>query len=447
MAGAPEYEHIEYKQSLNQWREVVASIAAFATAQGGSVLIGIAQDGRQMGVQLGRNTLEELANTVKMNTAPPQYPSISVDGNEQSAIITLRIDESPVKPVWAFNIPYKRVGRTNQKLSPEETKRLMDATAGRTWDTMQCPGLRMDDLDRLAVERFLQAAGQNPRTTTRNVLENLGLITPKGLCNGAALLFAKEPQRFVPEAQVKCARFVGTKSVHFLDEQTLEGNLLTQPDAAIAFVTRNTQQSIHITGRAEREVVPEYPEEAVREAIVNAICHRDYSATGTVQIRIYDDRLEVWNPGMLPSDLTVEELYKDHPSRPRHPRLARALHRARIIEQWGTGTVRILEACLERGMHRPEFRSEMGVFIVRFRKSLTEVRSQKFNERQEAAIAFAREKGRITRGQYSELFNVSIRQAVNDLNVLVGAGVFLRRGQSRATHYTLATSYRAEDME
>src|SRR6266571_4308259 len=104
-------------------------------------------------------------------------------------------------------------------------------------------------------------------------LRNLGLLTSEGYCNGAALLFARNPQQFVPGAQVKCARFRGTTSVEFLDEQTLDGNVLTQIGEALAFVARTTVQGIRITGRPERETVPEYPSGAVREAIINAVCH------------------------------------------------------------------------------------------------------------------------------------------------------------------------------
>lgn len=441
MPGNPESENIECKQSLGELRAIIETVAAFASAQGGTIRIGEAPDGNRVGVQVGHNTLENLANDLKRNTDPAQFPSITAEGSEQSAVIVVRVDESPVKPVWAYNTPFKRVGRTNQRLSREEAQRLADATAGRTWDTLPCPGFRMEDIDRNSVKTFLQATGQDVRTSTESVLQNLGLITSAGICYGAALLFAKNPQRFVPEAQAKCARFLGTTSVNFLDEQTLEGNLLTQPDAAISFVMRNIQQRIHITGRAERQVVPEYPEEAIREAVVNAICHRDYRAVGTVQVRIYEDRLEVWNPGMLPPDLTVDKLYQEHPSRPRHPNVARALHRAHIMEHWGTGTLRIVEACRARGLPRPEFRSEMGQFMVCFRNAPVEGRSdrKKFEARQIRALAYVREHGRITRGEYSALLGVSIRQAINDLNILVEQGLLLRVGKTRATHYILAT--------
>src|SRR5438477_307164 len=129
MPGNPEYENVEYKQSLSETRAIVETVAAFATAQGGTVQIGQAPDGRRVGVQLGHNTLENLANDIKNNTRPPQFPSITVEGEEQSAVITVRVEESPVKPVWAYHTPWKRVGRTNQRLTPEEATRLMEATA------------------------------------------------------------------------------------------------------------------------------------------------------------------------------------------------------------------------------------------------------------------------------------------------------------------------------
>jgi ATP-dependent DNA helicase RecG len=184
--------------------------------------------------------------------------------------------------------------------------------------------------------------------------------------------------------------------------------------------------------------VPEYPLEAVREAVANALCHRDYAASGTVQIRVYDDRMEVWNPGMLPPELTVEALYQEHPSRPRNRRLALALYRARLIEQWGTGTIRIVQACEARGMPRPEFVSEMGMFIVRFRKPSPGVEAAARVGREERfrlTLAYVREHGKMTRARYRELFHVSDAQAGRDLKYLVDHGLLARQGHGPAAHY------------
>jgi ATP-dependent DNA helicase RecG len=405
------------------------------------VCIGISPAGDRVGVQLGKTTLENLAQQIKDHTEPPQYPSITVEGDEEAAVVMVRIEESPIKPVWAFGRPYKRVGRTNQRLSPEETQRLVEITTGRTWDALPCLGLERKHLDRQTVVDFLHRAGLPLKTSTDSVLENLRLLTPEGLCHGAALLFARNPQRFVTGSQVKCGRFLGTTSVDFLDQQTFDGNVLAQFEAALAFVARNTRQGIRITGRPEREIIPEYPDEAVREAVINAICHRNYAAAGTVQVRIYDDRLEVWNPGRLPPDLTIEELYREHSSHPRNRLLADALYRARLIEHWGTGTLRIIQACEAAGLPRPTFSAEMGTFIVRFEKLATPVEPAEaldLSERQRRAVAYVREHGRISTAEYRALAQLGERQARKDLSALVSGGVLVRKGKGRTTYYILS---------
>lgn len=182
-------------------------------------------------------------------------------------------------------------------------------------------------------------------------------------CNAAVLLFGKDPQRFFVEAQLKCGRFKGTDSVDFQDEQTYEGPILHQLNEAMGFIGRNTRRAYRISGSPEREVIPEYPADALREALINALCHRHYAAVGTIQVRIYDDRIEVWNPGHLPPDLTVRKLYHRHASYPGNPLIAHALYRARLIEHWGTGTVRIIGACKEAGI-KVSFKATMGSFIV-----------------------------------------------------------------------------------
>ena len=220
----------------------------------------------------------------------------------------------------------------------------------------------------------------------------------------------------------------------------------------MAFVARNTRQTIRITGRAQRETVPEYPAEAIREAVANSICHRDYAMSGTVQVRIYDDRLEVWNPGMLPPELAVEALYREHPSRPRNPNLAGALFRAHVIEKWGTGTLRIVQACESRGLPRPEFLSEMGTFMVRFRNPrplpdglvMPGSIMLSLNDRQQKAIARVFEVGQITRGEYASLTNVSIRQAARDLNDLLHKERLARVERGSLSYYVLAPAFLAE---
>ncbi len=436
-----ETERVENKSSLTELRGIVESVAAFASASGGTIRVGVTPDGTRVGVSLGENTLENLANDIKRNTDPPQYPSMTWDASEGSAVISISVAESPLKPVMAFNRPMKRVGRTNQRLSREEAHRLMDLSAGHSWDTLRCGYFGEEDVDQQAVGRFLRECGSSPDQSFTNVLANLGLGKGGTVGNGAVLLFGANPQSFFPEAVVKCARFAGGSSAQFLDEQTLEGSLLAQLDGAMVFVRRNTQQRIVISGKPAHDVVPEYPEAAVREAIVNALCHRDYSTSGTVQVRIYDDRMEVWNPGTLPPDLSVEALYREHPSRPRNPYLALALHRARLLERWGSGTLRIVEAMEQRSLPKPEFLVDMGTFIVRMRTRPSPEDLQAgglLNERQLQVLEYLRQHESISTKEYQSLFGLGRKQAQNDLAGLYERRVVTREGRGPRTAYRLA---------
>jgi ATP-dependent DNA helicase RecG len=298
-------------------------------------------------------------------------------------------------------------------------------------------------LSRAALEDYLQRADQSVATPTEIVLENLRLQRTDGkLCNAAALLFA-EGTKLPIGSQMQCGLFQDDVGVHFLDEQTIEAPVLTQLRQALAFVARNTRKAIRITGRPEREEVSEYPEEAVREAVVNAIIHRDYTSSGHVQVRIYHDRLEVWNPASLPYDVTIESLYGMHPSRPRNRKLAEAFHRAGLIEQWGTGTLRILRACFDRGLPRPEFRYDMGTFMAVLRSAapvpgpaLASAPSG-LNNRQRRAIDHVRAHGSISPAEYREMVGASDRQARRDLSELVELGQLQRTGRTTSVRYTL----------
>ena len=162
-----------------------------------------------------------------------------------------------------------------------------------------------------------------------------------------------------------------------------------------------------------------------------------------MQVRIFDDRLEVWNPGTLPPELSIDSLYKAHASRPRNPRFAQALHIARLIEHWGTGTLRMIDACAAHNLPRPVFALEMGSFIVTFLKELRVQRLPHYDElnnRQRDVLRYLRDSTRITNGEYQQRYSISARQSVNDLDGLVHAGFVIRGGAGRATYYQLVLS-------
>jgi len=156
-----------------------------------------------------------------------------------------------------------------------------------------------------------------------HVLRQLGLIQDGKLTVAAVLLFGRNPQRLLTQALARCARFKGTTEVHFLDMKVIQGNIIEQVEEVMVFVKRNVRMAAEIK-ELRREEKWEYPLGGLREAVVNTICHRDYASSANVQIRIFDDRLEVWNPGDLPEGMTVEDLRRQHESKPRNKLIANA---------------------------------------------------------------------------------------------------------------------------
>jgi len=280
------------------------------------------------------------------------------------------------------------------------------------------------------------------------------LLREGRLTRAAVLLFGKEPQRFYPSAFVKIGRFRSPTLI--VDDRELYGTLFEQVDGAMGYFREHLQTRFEFRGEPARDVIWEYPLEALREAIINAVCHRDYLDVGHTQVRWYDDHLVFLNPGGLPSPLSLKDLKRPHRSVPRNRKVAEMFFYAGWIEQWGSGIQKMLDACAAAGLPEPEFEESQGALWVRFRKDiLTEehLRSLGLNQRQVKAVLYVREKGRITNAEYQQLCLVSMRTASRDLAELVqerimeqvgrtGKGTFyiLRRSQTRQTGHKHATN-------
>lgn len=444
-AVPPESDTVEWKKSLGEWKEIVETCAAFASAGGGSIWIGIGPDGHAVGVQVGKGTMEDLANKIAQNTNPRQTPAISTVARDGTTLIIVNVTESPAKPVYAFDRPYRRSGCTNQRLSTEEAMHLFMASRAITWDYTPLDDVSMVDIDPVVVRRFLKVAKAerqwdvSSETPAEQVLRQLGLIRDNRLTVAAVLLFGRNPQRLMTQAMLRCARFKGTDEVHFLDMKVIQGNIIEQVEEAMAFVRRNTRMAVEIKG-LQREENWEYPLDALREAIVNAVCHRDYASSANVQVRIFDDRLEVWNPGGLSEGMTVNDLRGVHESKPRNRLVANAFFLIKYVEQFGTGTGRIIADCLNHGLPEPEFESRPDRFRAIFRPRAVSERTKtdaELNERQTKALEFIQQHGRIQTGEYRKVVGIKQRQAVKDLTQMMKQGIVVRTGDGRSTAYVL----------
>ena len=253
-------------------------------------------------------------------------------------------------------------------------------------------------------------------------------------------MFGKNPQRFFIQSEIRCARFKGIKAVKpFIDMKVINGSIYEQIDQTEKFILFNIKKAAWIEpGKIERQEKWEYPPDAIREAIINAIAHRDYYSSANVHISIFDDRIEIWNPGKLPPPLTPKDLKEEHKSIPVNPSLANLLFLIKYIERWGTGTNDIIKWCREEGLPEPIFKEVTGGFAVVLRKfQIPEnLESLELNERQMKAIEYISQKNRIANNEYRKLFpGITDRTVLNDLRDMVKKGILVKVGKTKNTFY------------
>jgi len=311
-----------------------------------------------------------------------------------------------------------------------------------------CRGATLDDLDGDSVANFVGLARHErqfplPETAPLvTILTHLHLLCEGQPNNASLLLFGRDPQRFLPSAEVRCMHFHGTeiqRPVPFY--RIFKGNVFEQVDMAVDFVMSKLNRSVGT--RAESIQAPvryEIPPEVVREAIVNAVAHRDYTSAGSVQVSVFADRVEVWNPGNLPAPLTTESLRHPHGSIPRNHRLCEALFLARYIEKFGTGTLMMIRESLAHSLPEPDFAQRGSEFTTAlWRDWLTTdvIASLGLNDRQIACLNLLKSQKQIMTMEYQQHVGCSRRTAARDLDELLDKGVLQRRGAGRSAHYVL----------
>lgn len=317
------------------------------------------------------------------------------------------------------------------------------------FDASACPEATLNDLPQEKIDHFLETAKRErnyalpARTSREKALSHLNLLDDGRPTHAAVLLFGKNPQRFLPSSEIKCMHFHGVKvSKPIPSYQIFKGTVFELIDQAVDFVLSKIARSV-----GTRELGPqapvEYdlPKQAVAEAIINSVAHRDYTSNASVQVMLFADRLEVWNPGELPPALTPERLREPHASIPRNPLIAEPLFLAHYVEKAGTGTLDMIDRCREAGLPTPQFEQRGGSFVTTlWRDWLTDevLSGLGLNERQMQAIAHVKRSGRISNSEYQKLLRVAKRTAHRDLADLVKKGLFMKVGtRGKGAYYKL----------
>ncbi len=376
-----ESDRLECKATTGTRREAAATICAMLNQRGGHVLFGVAPDGRVVGQRVSERTIEQVSAEIQ-RIEPPAFPEIErvrVSGN--SEVIAVRVSPGTSPPYQYRGASYLRVGNTTQAMSAEEYNRMLFERmhSELRWENQPAAGWSVDDLDVAEIRNTVAEAvriGRLKEPGTRepeDLLRGLGLLRGSVLFRAAPVLFgnAERLECEMPQCLLRVARFRGLDRSEFLDNRQFNGNAF----ALLASAERFLRDTVPIAsrfepGRIARIDEPLYPPLATREALANALCHRDYAmGGGSIGLAVYDDRMEVTSTGPLHFGLTPYDLFGPHESRPWNPLIARTFYRRGIVEEWGRGTTRIADLAVSAGLPRPEIEERGGCVTVRFRRA------------------------------------------------------------------------------
>ena len=402
LASTGESESLEFKTSTGTRREAAATMCAMLNQHGGHVLFGVTPEGSVVGQQVSERTIEELSDEIQ-RINPPVFPEIErVQISAARQVVAVHVGRGASPPYRYRGASYRRVGNTTRVMSSDEYNRMLFERmhSVRRWESEPATGWTVDDLDvgeirrtvaeAVRIGRLSEPGGRDPG----ELLRGLGLLRGGVLCRAAAVLFGNtERLEFeMPQCLLRVARFRGLDRSEFLDNRQFNGSAFKLLTSAERFL----RDTLPIAGRFEpgrmaRVDEPLYPPLATREAIANALCHRDYAmGGGSVGIAVYDDRLEVTSTGPLHFGLTPDDLFGPHESRPWNPLIARTFYRRGVIEEWGRGTIKMVDLATAAGLPRPEIEERSDCVTVRFRPADSIPFADSGNdpiERQEAILA------------------------------------------------------------
>ena len=409
--AAGEGDRQEFKKSTAEQTRAVRTLCGFLNHRGGRVLFGVTPAGKIVGQGVSDGTLEKLAaDTRKIEPAvTPRIDRLPVGHGRQ--VLCVEVDRGPQQPYLYESVPYVRRGATTERMAADRYEQSLVERLHSTsrWENETADGWAVEDLDRDEVLRTLNEAirrGRQEDPGTRDVgeiLRGFGLIRNGCLLRAAVVLFGRE-DRLLPDytqCRLRVARFRGTDKTEFTDARQFYGHAFRLLSLADKFL----RETLPVAGRVipslfEREDDPLYPPLALREALANALCHREYAlGGGSVAVAVYDDRLEVTSSGRLHFGLTPADLLRGHESLPWNPLVAQVFYLRGIIETWGRGTLKMVEWMNRAGLPRPEFEEQPGAVVVRFRPSSylpPQVVNLDLTDRQQAILQFLGREDRLS---------------------------------------------------
>ncbi len=427
------------------------TLTAFANSEGGLAVLGMAADGHLGDIFSAEEAQEALQAALRL-CRPPVRTDWEQELLAGGIVVCLRVERSShVHSLWDGRVVVRK-GAENRPLEGNDFDQLMTTRPSGDFEVQDVAGAHRDDLDEDVIDDYLERRQQrNPRSSVLpkdKLLQQIGALSDtKTPTVSGLLLFGKEPQLFLPQSRAIFVKFADVQprgpggTFGYGRREEFIGPLPQIIDRAWRVIWEEMDKRAVVRG-LQRQEETEYPQSAVREALVNAVAHRDYRLTGSsIEIRMYTDRLEITSPGGLPAHITLDNIVEEHYSR--NPRIVNGLYQWGYIEELGLGIDRMIEDMVGAGHKPPRFEAKGHRFTVLLYNSRDATRAvanweQNMNERQMKAIEFMQRNGAITNRDYRDLCpHVGPETLRLDLSDLVEKGLLLKIGDKRGTRYIL----------
>lgn len=435
-----ESQTIEFKQI---WKDdYLKTICAFANSEGGILFIGLNDSGDTIGVENSDHLIETLPN--KINNRLGLIVNIfdfKEDGKQYLKIIIPKT-YAPISFNGKF---YQRSGSNTIELNGGNLTNFLLKKYDKTWDDIPEERFTLDEIDLETVKKFKNLAQdrvpniQNEKDL-ETLLQKLNLYDGKYLKRAAVLLFAKDPQKYYIQSHSKIGRFLSLTDIQSSD--IIEGNLIDQVDKIMDVLRlKYLKAYISYEGMHRREKL-EYPYEALREAVINALIHRDYTNTSNLQIKVFDEKLVMYNGATLSSEVPIEKFDKPHQSKPFNPTMATVFYKCGFIENWGRGTNSIIKQCVEYGLPKPTFEYEWEAVATTFYKTTQETTQEATQETKkistkEMILIALQENAKFTREDLASIIGVSPEAIKKHITNLKKEGKLKRVGSTKSGHWEI----------
>jgi len=447
---------VEFKKSTGVLKAAFETVCAFLNSDGGIIFIGVTDGGRIIGQEISDRTRQEIAHAMSEIEPPAQskisivYVPISAENDKKIIVIKVKVGQHI--PYTFDSRAFHRVQSTSSKIPQHRYEQLIieRGQLNHSWDNLFVVRYTINDLDQDLILSIVHEAINNqqlPASAIKDniikILERLRLVNDGKILNAAVVLFGKDLFPIYSQCQMKLARFKGINKREFLDSSYFYGNIFEMLNQGELFIKRHLPVAAKVVpGQFRRVETPIIPFDAIREALLNALCHRDYSIKeACVNIAIYADRMEIYSHGGLPPGVTIEKI-KQGFSKPRNGLIAEVLHKCGYIETWGRGIQNIIELCQEAGTPEPQFLADDLEFKVIFKFPYNiqpEVfngeapTSQQLTTRQKDILKYLEQSNELSVGELKKYFkeDLSERTLNRELIVLKNMGLITSKGRTR----------------